>query len=256
MIFFFSATGNSQYAAQRVAAATGDSVVSIGVAMKDRHFAFDVTEDERIGFVVPTFAWTLPGVVASFINKLELTGYRDKYVYAIFTCGESCGGGPAAIRELLGRKGIGFSGGFELVTIDNFIVWSTIPSEEEVSRKLKAADVILDEIIKSVCAKKSGIISGEYKNLYMPFECFSSSDGTSKLIVSDDCVGCGLCVMMCPTGAIKMNEEEGPYWDGECSLCLACLHRCPVSAIDYGTDTVGKRRWKYPGLIPQTINKY
>ena len=40
MIFYFSATGNSQYAAEKIAEATGDRLISIGQALRDTHFDF------------------------------------------------------------------------------------------------------------------------------------------------------------------------------------------------------------------------
>jgi flavodoxin len=98
MIFYFSATGNSQYAAERIAAATGDQVISIGQALREEQFDFDITGDAHLGFVIPTFAWTLPGAVALFIKNLNLTGYSGQYVYGVFTCGQA----PAANRRRSG----------------------------------------------------------------------------------------------------------------------------------------------------------
>ncbi len=40
MIIYFSATGNSQYVAERIAQATGDRTVSITSCMKNHQFQF------------------------------------------------------------------------------------------------------------------------------------------------------------------------------------------------------------------------
>ncbi len=101
MIFYFTATGNSQYAAEKIAAATNDRLVSIGASLREGQYDFDLGGDERLGFVIPTFAWTVPGAVARFLEKLNLAGFTDQYVYGVFTCGESTGGEAGALGALL-----------------------------------------------------------------------------------------------------------------------------------------------------------
>ena len=53
MIIYFSATGNSQYVAERIAQATGDKTVSITACMKDQQFQFEFHEGEFLGIVSP-----------------------------------------------------------------------------------------------------------------------------------------------------------------------------------------------------------
>ena len=43
MIFYFSGTGNSEYVARRIAAATGDGVSSIAECVAHRRFDFDAS---------------------------------------------------------------------------------------------------------------------------------------------------------------------------------------------------------------------
>ncbi len=50
----------------------------------------------------------------------------------------------------------------------------------------------------------------------------------------DSCVDCGLCVSLCPTGAIYFDEEQKVKYDlKKCIACRACVRNCPVKAVKY-----------------------
>lgn len=79
MIFYFSATGNSRYVAERIAAATGDETISIPDRCKSDRFSFDET-DKTVGIVCPTYSWGLPSIVQEFLEKLTLRS-RPSYLW-------------------------------------------------------------------------------------------------------------------------------------------------------------------------------
>ena len=50
--------------------------------------------------------------------------------------------------------------------------------------------------------------------------------------VSADCIDCGKCAMVCPTGTI--DAEKGYASDpAECTVCYDCAVECPVDAIEF-----------------------
>lgn len=256
MIFYFSATGNSQYVAEKLASALGSRVISIGVALRDGRFDYDISGDDCLGFVLPTFADTLPGPAARFIEKLQLKGLGGQYVFGVFTCGASTGEEGAALGYALSQKGIGYNGSFDIVMPDNFILWSSLPSDERINAKLDAADKSIAAVIKAVSSRENGKMPARpVSRPFMPMEKISSAAGTSKFYATDECISCGLCERLCPMSCIKI-EEVKPEWEGECSMCLACLHRCPKGAIEYDKQTLGKRRYHNPRCELQMINKY
>jgi ferredoxin/flavodoxin len=256
MIFWFSATGNSQYAAEKVAAALNEKMISIGAALRDGHYNFDISEDEYLGFVIPTYAWTLPYSVASFIDKLKLNGFKNQYVFGLFTCGASSGQAGAALYHALKAKELPYNGDFELVMPDNFIVWSNIPGEAKLNKILRSADIRLKGIIKKLLDRTDGRIDTSVPKMpYLPPEEMSTSQGAAKLHTSPLCIGCGVCEKVCPEKCIKLVNGK-PVWEGKCSVCLACLHRCTLSGIEYGTDTVGKKRYTHPGVELKLENEY
>ena len=69
MIFYFSGTGNSLYAAKSIAEYNGEKLISIASIMKSKDgcYEYNLTKDEVIGFVFPIYAWAPPKMVISFI---------------------------------------------------------------------------------------------------------------------------------------------------------------------------------------------
>jgi len=46
------------------------------------------------------------------------------------------------------------------------------------------------------------------------------------------CVGCGLCVEICPQGALAMDEGKAMIVDLDgCMECGACANNCPSGAV-------------------------
>ncbi len=156
MIFYFSATGNSKYAAERIASAAGDRTVFLRDAVRGRSYRYDVSREERIGFVFPVYFWGLPSILRFFVEKLELTGYRDQYIYAVMTCGGSTGGAADQLTGLLEKKGLSLSAQFGIPMVDNYVPMFKVVGPEEAEARLDAAEEYIDEAARAIRAKGLG----------------------------------------------------------------------------------------------------
>lgn len=251
MIFYFSATGNSKYAAERIAAAGEDHLISLRDAVRSRSYRYDVSREERIGFVFPVYFWGLPSILRFFVNKLELTGYRGQYIYALMTCGSSTGGAGDQLSELLKEKGLTLSAQFGVPMVDNYVPMFRIAGAEEIEKRLDAAEARIDDAARAVRAKGAGdynrsrgtapgVMTGALYPLY------AHGRSTRPFVVTDHCIGCGLCQEICPCGAILISGGKPAWVKSRCVRCLGCLHRCPAQAIHWKTPEEDRGRYYNP----------
>ena len=70
MIFYFTGTGNSLWAAKQLAK-DGEKLISIADARKNEEYKYSVHDKENVGFVFPVYCYTLSDVVLDFVSKLS-----------------------------------------------------------------------------------------------------------------------------------------------------------------------------------------
>ncbi len=56
--------------------------------------------------------------------------------------------------------------------------------------------------------------------------------GEPIAVIEEKCVGCTLCVKVCPFGAITMDERLAKIDLTRCTLCGACIEACKFEAIE------------------------
>lgn len=54
----------------------------------------------------------------------------------------------------------------------------------------------------------------------------------AAVVNNDKCVGCGSCVDVCPTSAIKLNNGKAEISADDCVSCGSCAGQCGSGAID------------------------
>ena len=249
MIFFFSGTGNSKYAARRIADALGDTLLSLN----DRIRAGDTTPvetGERLVIVTPTYAWRIPRIVRDWLLRTELRG--AKQVWFVMTCGSELGNADRYNRALCRAKGLGCMGTAQLVMPENYIAMFGVPQAEEARKIVARAEPDLD---RAIAAIRAGLpFAPTRSNLYDRFMSgpvnpifYSLCVKANAFTVSDACTGCGQCARRCPTGSIALRGGK-PVWGKACTHCMACICYCPAEAIEYGKKSRGKPRYRFEAL--------
>jgi len=257
MIFYFTGTGNSLYAAQEMAV-PGERLVSIKEAVDTRAYNYELEEGERLGIVFPVYFGGLPTIVIHFIRQLLLTGPGPSYTYVILTNGGSPMGADRMVRGYMKTRGYTVDDVFSITMPDNYFLLYDVASEEEeagilqeAEKKLKAlkAAVVKEQPdisdspaeTERISPYRSGWKGKTITGLIYPF--YKKGRKTKKFWVDDQCVGCCACQNRCPSHAIKLIEGRPVWVKDRCVQCFGCM-RC--GAIHYGQADAKHGRYKHP----------
>lgn len=147
MIFWFSGTGNSKYAAQRMAEALNEPLLCMNDRIK-AHDTATVKTGERLVIVTPTYAWRIPRLVRDWLLQTELRG--AKQAWFVMTCGGEIGSADRYNRELCRVKGLSCMGTAQIVMPENYIAMFGVPQADEARRIVTKAEPDIDRAIAAL----------------------------------------------------------------------------------------------------------
>lgn len=252
MILYFSATGNTQYAAKLIADATDDVKVSIRECLSSGRHNFHLKENENFGLVMPTYFQGMPLFLQEFVENLNLTmDGTEHYAYAVATCGVSYGNfGSEAVRAAE-KAGIHLDATFCIRMVDNWNPYFDMTDKEYIDAAEQRAETELAEVCASVAAKEKGVYlpdNFDHKQEEELAASYEESRKTQLFRVNETCTGCGVCAGQCPVEAIEMQDKKPVWVKKKCLLCLGCVHKCPMNAIAYTEDTIGHGQYTNPHI--------
>lgn len=272
MIFYFSGTGNSQWAAKMLASETGDTLVSIPDILESE-CCFDLKSDEHVGFIFPIHGWRVPHIIREFLDRLSFRTAEDgtdctrHYCFCLVTAGDSIGKAMECFQRQLISIPAGQSLTLEavgsLVMPESYVglPGMDVDTRERESIKKKTAAKELEQFSKAIRGHlrsmkgrpwgwerlKRGPIPSFFSGPVGGFfERFLITD-TPFHVDSSRCVRCGICANVCPVTDIKGGLGCEPEWmhNGKCLTCFSCYHHCPHHAIEYGKRTKKKGQYFY-----------
>lgn len=252
VLYYFSATGNSLYAAKVLAESLGDSrLAAMSAGQQERRI---VPAAARVGLVFPLHYFGVPPLVRQFVERLELA--EAKYVFAVVTCGAPTWSSALSdVGQILHERGGELAAGFRVGMISNYIALSALPPQAKRAEKLGGAQAKLQRIGEMIAAS-----ARQVEPEYFRWPCAAVNhwwlgrvaEADRRFSAAPSCTGCGLCEQVCPVGNIKLQTRR-PVWRHGCLECLACLHICPVRSIEFGSRTPGRERYRHPGVTAEEL---
>ena len=278
MIFYFSGTGNSKWAAKTLALETGDTLVSIPEVINS-DCSFTLEKDEHVGFIFPIHGWRVPNIVKEFLTKLTIktlgedTSHVKHYCFCLVTAGDSIGKAMERFQQQL--KSVTVNNALSLKAVCSLIMpesYVGLPGmdvdtkEKELEKKELASKQLKEfsKILKRHPHKDSNQIWGWNQLIRGPIPSFFSGPVGGffeRFLITDKpfhvdsrrCVKCGICANVCPVSDIKGGLGFEPEWlhNGKCLTCFSCYHHCPHHAIEFGKRTQKKGQYFYNKLSKQ-----
>lgn len=248
MILYFSGTGNSQFVAHQIAKVTGDEIISMNQLLKENNFSMLSSAEYPFVFVVPTYAWRIPHVVETFIQKTSFTGTSE--VYFVLTCGGETSNAIHYVENLCAKKKFTLKGFAEVLMPDNYIIMfpslEMTKAEEIVQNSFPTVKTIASDIAQGKsfrpCSKPEFLGKLESKMVNPLF--YSLLVKPKGFYATDACISCKKCAQVCPLNNISFSSAR-PTWGKTCTHCMACICSCPTQAIEFKNKTKDKTRYTF-----------
>lgn len=257
MIFYYSGTGNSRYAADTLGGILAEDILDIASAKPDEQYI----DGETIGFVFPVYSWGVPPAVLAFIGKLperfiNEIKRRKMPVWGVMTCGDEVALAPEMFEKALNKWGLKAESIWSVTMPNNYVL---LPGFDVDSKDLekKKLDESYDRLFyigtgieyhrRTVNVVRGRMAWAKTKLIYPLFKRWGISP--KKWHYTDACIGCGICANACPSCNIVMKDGF-PSWGNNCSSCLACYHSCPRHAVEYSNATKRKGQYFFPFAKP------
>ena len=242
MVLYFSGTGNSRYAAKRIAEISGDGLVSIGQKIKSGDFS-EIHSEKPLVFVGPVYAGRLPRVMDAYIRKVKFSGTQRAYF--VVTCAQTPWATVRYVEKLCAEKGFSLLGFNAVVMPQGYLAGGGTQPKEVNDQILKEAEPKIVSIAGTI--RDEQLLPAEQPGKAMMSRVlnpimYSMMISAKGFRVTDSCTGCGTCAQRCPLNNIKLTDGK-PVWGDSCTHCMACIAGCPKEAIEYGKKTVGKPRY-------------
>lgn len=227
MVFYFTGTGNSLYVAKQL-----DQLrFSIPKIIYDKNKEYKA---DRIGIVCPIYGHEMPELVKKFIREAT---FKTDYFYVVLTYGRKHGGAAELAEEYLKNCGLEADYINTIKMVDNYLPSFDMNQQIAINPKKKVEEhiAIIKDDIKSMKHWKQNVTQEDrnWHQRYLNITKESPIDVKSGIFkILDHCIGCGICMRVCPIGSICVENQHAVYKDtSNCQMCLACVQHCPENAI-------------------------
>ena len=254
IIFFFSGTGNSFDITLRISKQIGNTDIFNIASNKDLP---SLDKYKRIGLVFPIYGFTMPNIVSKFISNIP--NNKIAYCFSIVTLGAFALGAMYRTYEAFEKIGIKLNYITNIYMPENYILFSRVPSDRLIKIHLKNSIKRINEISSDILNMDSRKPKKDiFYTMGQKFAAIESKKWaliSSNFNINSDCIVCNKCIKTCPVENIEIVNYKIVFGHN-CECCLACIHVCPKQAINYGSKTIGKKRYINPNIKIEDMKTY
>ena len=248
MVLYFSATGNTEFIAKQLALKLEDECLNLLGRVRQGDLS-PIHSEKPFIICAPVYVCEMPRFLAKYLKALPLTGNRN--VYFIFTSGGYAGISGQLAKGIIRKKKMHYWGHAEFKMPRNYVANDHYPMlpPDQVRERILASYRKTDEVVSDIRTGRK--LKARHIWLFetiitVPFNPVWSKlkYKTEDFYATDACIGCGKCQRVCPLNNISLRDGK-PLWGNDCTHCMACICNCPTEAIEYGTISQGKEKYRF-----------
>lgn len=238
---YLSGTGNTKHCMKELVNLLDHSAMT--VPLESANVVQEIKNNNMIILGYPIQFSNAPYMVRDFINRNKLL-WNGKKIFCVATMGAFSGDGAGCTARLLKKYGAVILGGLHIKMPDSVCDSKLLKKTPEQNKEIIArADEKIEFIAKQIKQGKypkdglsfiSHIIGLLGQRLWFYRKTIGYTD---QLKIGENCVGCGLCVSLCPMNNLSMQNGKAAA-DNKCTMCYRCISHCPQKAITLLGDEV------------------
>lgn len=243
LIYCFSGSGNCLDIARNIAKKLGDTDI---IMMRSAPAVTDARQARKVGFVFPCYAGGLPGDVEQYVKSIQVS--PEAYTFGIVSYAGYPGIGLNLINAIIPLDyWAGISHQCSCIwLLPHHMMMPPMDAAKAQQRSEKLAAQIAEDIYY-VKRRDKAPGSNPVNSLEAKLWPAISGKKSAKLKAGSACVGCGLCVKLCPRGNISLKDGRAGF-GSSCIGCLSCLQYCPTQSIGMGGITEKRHRYHNPNV--------
>ena len=231
---YLSGTGNTKHCIEKLVGLIDNSAKVFPLEMPN--LIEEIKKSDTIILGYPTQYSNAPYMVRDFI-KQNSSLWKDKKIFCVATMGAFSGDGAGYTARLLKKYGASILGGLHIKmpdsVCDSKLLKKTLEENREIVKQADKKIELVAEKIKQGQYTKDGI--SFFSHLIGLFGqrlwFYNKTTGyTDKLKINQDCIGCNLCVSLCPMKNISIQNGKAVAGN-QCTMCYRCISHCPKKAI-------------------------
>lgn len=218
---YFSPTGGTKKYVRAIAEKLSSEPQFIDLTdPQTRGKQYSFGKDDLVIFGAPVYAGRLPMIEGGIFDN-----FQGSNTAAVFTVSY---GNREFDDALLEEKDILEARGFKGVAASGWIAPHTFSDRIAAGRPdaqdLQAVNTFAEQIKEILQKDDPGVLSVPGNRPYK-----DAKPMTLAPQATEDCIACGLCAKVCPTGVID-KEDVKKSDASRCIACLACVKKCPKHA--------------------------
>lgn len=232
---YFSGTGNTKYCIKTYVHSLDKNAPVLSI--EDSNCIENIQKSDTLILAYPIYYSNLPKIMQDFLHE-NSSIWKDKNVFLLTTMGLFSGDGTGCAARILKTYGAHIIGGLQVKMPD------CISDEKVLKKSLEKNQRIVQEAKKrcekAAFAHKSGNPEQQGLSIFshmlglfgqrLWFSSKTASYSKQLTIHASACIGCGLCVSLCPMDNLQIIDGKAISFD-HCTMCYRCVNHCPQQAI-------------------------